>query len=241
MLDLNCDLGEHEPPARTRALMRQVTSANVACGGHAGGLESMARCVRLAAEFGVRLGAHPGPPNRADFGRGAVHPTPDELVLWLVQQAGALAQVARPHGQVLHHIKLHGALYHASEADPELAVAYVRAVGRYFPGVKIYSLSGGQVARVARRAGIVAWEEMFADRAYRQDGSLVPRHEPAAVLTRPAQVKVRLENWLQTGQIETADGARLGLPAQTLCVHGDTPGAATLVRALRARINSHTA
>lgn len=236
MLDLNCDLGEGEAPARTRALMRLVTSANVACGGHAGDLRSMVRCAQLAAEFGVRLGAHPGAPSRADFGRAPVHPTADELTLWVVQQAGTLAQAARQFGLGLHHIKLHGGLYHASEADPELGLAYVRAVHRYFPGVKIYSRSGGQVARLARRAGVEVWEELFADRAYRQDGNLVPRQEPGALLTRPQQVSARLAAWLSRGLIETAEGGQLRLSAQTICVHGDTEGAIALARTLRARI-----
>jgi len=236
MLDLNCDLGEGEAPARTRALMRHVTSANVACGGHAGDPDSMARCVRLARELGVRLGAHPGPLSRGDFGRTAVRPTPTELTLLVLHQAGALLQVAQRHNQPLHHIKLHGALYHAAESDPSLAQAYARAVRRYFPGVKIYSLSGGLVARTARRMGVEVLEEMFADRAYLPDGKLVPRHEPHAVLTRQAGVKARLEQWLISGHIEAADGSRLKLTAQTLCVHGVTAGATALPRSFRSTI-----
>lgn len=238
ILDLNCDLGEGESPARTRALMRQVTSANVACGGHAGNLDSMARCVRLARELGVRLGAHPGPHSRGDFGRAAVHPSPEELTLLVLHQAGALQQVAQHHNLPLHHIKLHGALYHASEADARLALAYARAVRRYFPGVKIYSRSGGLVARTARRVGIDVLEEMFADRSYQHDGQLVPRHEQHAVLTRPDNVAARLETWLRTGHVETADGGRLRLVAQTVCIHGDTAGAPALARALRAALTT---
>jgi UPF0271 protein len=241
MLDLNCDLGEGEPAARTRALMRQVTSANVACGGHTGDLASMARCARLALEFGVRLGAHPGPPGGADFGRAPLRPTASELTLWVVQQAGALAQVARRLDLPLHHIKLHGALYHASEADPDLARAYAETVREHFPGVKIYSQSGGQVARSARRAGVEVWEEMFADRAYLPDGSLVPRQEAGALLSRPAAVASRLDDWLSSGQLAALSGGRLRLAAQTLCVHGDTPGAVALVRQLRARIEAAAA
>lgn len=236
MLDLNCDLGEGEHPNRTRALMRQITSANVACGGHAGDLRSMARCVRLAREFGVRLGAHPGPPSRADFGRSVVQPSPAELARWIIEQAGSLQAIAQAQGLTLHHIKLHGALYHATEADAELALAYIHTVAEHFPGVIVYSRSGGLVARTARHAGLGVREELFADRAYLPDGGLVPRNEAHAVLTHPDQVLARLDLWLRSGQIETQGGDRIRLAAETLCVHGDTPGATALARVLKSRI-----
>lgn len=233
-LDINCDLGEGEAPARTRALMRLVDSANVACGGHAGDLDSMARCARLAGELGVHLGAHPGPADDRGFGRTPIHPTAGQLALWVVQQAGALACVAERFGVALHHIKLHGALYHASEADDALARAYVLAVREHFPGVRIYSLPGGRVARVARRLGVEAWQELFADRAYRADGHLVPRTEAGAVLTDRRSVAARLERWLESGRMATAEGGEVKLTGQTLCVHGDTEHAVALARAVRA-------
>ncbi|MEW5892142.1 MAG: 5-oxoprolinase subunit PxpA [Pseudomonadota bacterium] len=233
MLDLNCDLGEGEHPNRIRALMRQIDSANVACGGHAGDARSMARCVRLADAFGVKLGAHPGPASRADFGRAALSPAPEQLARWVIEQAGALAELAGRQGLTLHHIKLHGALYHASEAEPELAQAYAETVRRHFPGVKIYSRSGGRVARIARQAGIEVWEELFADRAYRADGQLVPRSAAGAVLHNPAEVTARLRRWLESGEMDTVDGASVRLAGQTLCVHGDTEGASALIRAIR--------
>ena len=232
-LDLNCDLGEGEAPEHTRALMAHITSANVACGGHAGDDASMSLCVRLARDFGVRLGAHPGPPNRGDFGRAAIRPTTAELGDWVIQQAGALERIARAHDVALHHIKLHGALYHAAESDPALALAFAEAMLRHFPGVKIYSLSGGLVARTARAVGIAVSEELFADRAYLADGRLVPRSEANAVLSNVADVTARLEHWLRTGHMKTVDGDSLALAGQTLCVHGDTEGATTLIRAIR--------
>lgn len=233
MLDLNCDLGEGEPAERTRELMRQVSSANVACGGHAGDAVSMAHCVRLALELGVRLGAHPGPASRGDFGRSAMQPTAQQLTDWLTGQTGALAEIARAHGVELHHIKLHGALYHAAESDPALAEAYVEAVRRSFPGARIYSRSGGLVARTARAGGVEVLEELFADRAYQADGQLVPRSAAGAVLHDPAQVTARLRRWLQTGEMATVDGGSVRLAGQTLCVHGDTEGATALIRAIR--------
>lgn len=238
-LDINCDLGEGEAPARTRALMRLVDSASVACGGHAGDLASMARCARLARELGVRLGAHPGAPDRAGFGRLASHPGAAELALWVVQQVGALASVASRHGIALHHVKLHGALYHASEADDELARAYVLTVREHFPGVKIYGLSGGRVVRLARRLGVEAWPELFADRAYRSDGSLVPRGEAGAVLLSAGEVAARLTRWLASGRMTTAGGGEMRLAGQTLCVHGDSGHAVRLARAVRTVVSRH--
>jgi UPF0271 protein len=231
-LDLNCDLGEGEPMARTRALMRWITSANVACGGHAGDVESMHRCARLAQEFGVRLGAHPGPWSRDDFGRGTVGVTPEQLELILLHQVSALAHVARGLGMPLHHIKLHGALYHASEQSRALARRYGSVVARWWPGVKIYARAGGLVAAAARHAGVEVWEEAFADRAYRDDGTLVSRAEPGALLTSTTAVLAQVKALVRTGAIITLSGRRLAVRARTLCLHSDTPNAPALARAV---------
>ena len=234
-IDINCDLGEGEPAARTRALMRRITSANVACGrhvgGHAGDLASMTRAVRLAAEFGVHLGAHPGP--AGDFGRGPVTVTPKALATQIVQQVTALATVATMAGAPLHHIKLHGAWYHATEADPDIARAYLAAVQQYFPHCAIYALSGGRVVQLAREQGMAVLEEIFADRAYRTDGTLVPRSEPGAMLTRPTEVVARLRHWLATGEMVCVDGGWVKLRGDTVCIHGDGAQALALLRGLQ--------
>jgi UPF0271 protein len=229
-LDLNCDLGEGEPVARTRALMRCITSANIACGGHAGDLRSIAGCIRLAQQSGVNVGAHPGPPGRRDFGRGPLEVSGDELELWLLQQAGVVERLARDAGTRLHHIKLHGALYHATELSEGLARRYLTAARRWWPRAILFVRSGGIVARLARRAGVRAWEEVFADRAYRDDGSLVPRGEPGAMLAGLTDVSRRLEGLRDGGGIETVSGRRLRPRARTLCVHSDTPGAVKIAR-----------
>ena len=234
-IDLNCDLGEGEPAARTRALMRRITSANVACGchvgGHAGDLASMTRAVRLAAEFGVHLGAHPGP--AGDFGRGPVTITPEVLATQVVQQVTALATVAAAAGIPLHHIKLHGAWYHATEADPRLAQAYLDAVQQHFPHCAIYALSGGRVVQLARERGMAVLEEIFADRAYRTDGTLVPRSEPGAVLTRPTDAIWRLRRWRATGEMACTDSGWVNLRGDTVCIHGDGAHALALLRGLQ--------
>ena len=233
--DLNCDLGEGEPWARTRALLRQVTSANVACGGHAGDALTMERVVVEAKALAVRLGAHPGVPGA--FGRGEVTLSPQQLQTLVLQQVGALDLLARRHDSRLHHIKLHGALYHAVENDNALGRAYVETVARWFPQVTIYSRAGGLVLTLAHKAGITAWAEGFIDRAYRADGQLVPRNQDGALLTRTRDITERLREWRQTGGWKSLDGTWVAVPAQTLCLHGDTPGAVTLARAIRRAID----
>lgn len=231
-LDVNCDLGEGEPISRTRALMRWITSANVACGGHAGDLRSMRTCARLAKQYGVKIGAHPGAWSRADKGRGVVRVTPDELALLLVHQVSALERVAVREGGRLHHIKLHGALYHAVETDPKLARAYLRCVSHHWPGVKIYALAGGRVVRGAERIGVPYSAEAFADRAYLRDGSLVPRSRRGAVLKDVGRVEARVRDLLAGRGLIAIDGHRIQRHVDTLCVHADTPNAVLIARAL---------
>lgn len=231
-VDLNCDLGEGEPLARTRALMRQSTSANVACGGHAGNVRSMEACVRLAKQFAVRLGAHPGLWSRGDFGRGSGEITGDELELLLIQQVGALERIARVHGVKLHHIKLHGALYHASEEHPELASRYVRSVKRWWPKCVIYSRSGGRVAARARRAGLSVWQEAFADRGYCDDGSLVPRSRTNAIISARNAVTRRVAMLCTHGVVESISGRQLRVHADTICLHSDSPQSVALAAAI---------
>lgn len=230
-LDLNCDLGEEEKPARTRALMRLATSANVACGGHAGDAATMERCVVLAKSLGVNVGAHPGVPG--GFGRGEVRLTPAELQTLLLAQVAALHRLTEVHRVRLHHVKLHGALYHAVEHDARLGGCYVETMARWFRGLPLYALAGGRVAMLGRELGVRIWEEAFLDRGYRADGSLLPRSKPGAVLTRPREVATRLRSLRARGGWPAHDGTWLALRPRTLCLHGDTPSALSLLRAAR--------
>ncbi len=226
--DINCDLGEGEPLARTRALMRWVTSANVACGGHAGDLRSMERCVVLSVRHGVHLGAHPG---LADgFGRGACAVSVQDLEALLVQQVGTLQIVARAFRARLHHVKLHGALYHAVEREAALRRGFLRAVARWFPGLKVYALAGGRVAAEAGRAGVVVWQEGFLDRGYRHDGTLVPRGEVGALLGNAGRRRKRLEGLRHGLGLYSEDGHPLKVRPRTLCVHGDSDDSVPLAR-----------
>lgn len=231
-LDLNCDLGEGEPPGRTEALMREVTSANVACGGHAGTIASMRQCVALAKRFNVRLGAHPGADQSGNFGRGPVAITPQALGNLIVNQIGALQSVAKEEDVPIHHIKLHGALYHAAESNPALAQCYVETVAREFPNAVIFALAGGGVTAAGRKLGLNVWQEAFLDRGYGEDGSLIPRSHPGALLTQVSEVLARLRKLMLSGEILTVTGKPLWLRAQTVCLHSDTPNAIPLAHAV---------
>lgn len=231
-VDVNCDLGEGEPRARTRALMRWITSANIACGGHAGSVDSMRACVRAAKQLDVRVGAHPGPWSRDDRGRGAIATTPVELTLLLLHQIGALAVIAAGEGVRLHHVKLHGGLYHAVESDARLTRAYLDCVSAHWPRAAVYALAGGRVARAAQRAGVRCLAEAFADRAYRRDGSLVSRTEPGALVDDVDAVEARVSGLTRGKGIAAVDGTRIMMRVDTICVHSDTPGAVRIARAV---------
>lgn len=232
--DLNCDLGEGEAPGRTARLMQSITSANIACGGHAGDLASMRRSCELGVKFGVRLGAHPGPWDRAGFGRQPVTLSPAELELLLLHQVGALQKLAHEAGARLHHVKLHGGLYHAVEGSDRLARAYVELVHRHWTGLKIYARAGGRVWAWGRKGGVTVWGEAFVDRGYRADGSLVPRTEPGALIESGPAVRARLEDLVIRRQVTSGEGQPLPVAWRTLCVHGDTPTATRVARWARA-------
>jgi UPF0271 protein len=229
-MELNCDLGEGEPRTRTRALMRWVASANVACGGHAGELRSMLRCVALAKEHGVNLGAHPGFADRTNFGRGTIGISADAMELLLLQQVGALRSVAREAGVRLHHIKLHGALYHAVEEREELAQRYLECARRFWPGVILFVKAGGRVAKLAAGSGVRIWGEAFLDRAYNDDGSLVSRGAAGGLITEPRAVLDRVRLLCENDEVETIAGRRLRVRARTVCLHSDSDRVVQLAR-----------
>jgi UPF0271 protein len=229
-IDLNCDLGEHEPPARTRALMRLITSANVACGGHAGTAATMAHCASLARARNVRLGAHPGLPG--NFGRAEETVTPAALRMLMLHQIAALEAVARHAGARLHHVKLHGVLYRLTEKNAALRRAYLQTIRDCWPGLVIFASATGTVARQARAMKLKVWEEAFADRAYEPDGSLVPRAEPRAV-HGPAEALGQAASIIYAGKVITRGDGTISMKPRTLCVHGDSPRAVEALKAIR--------
>ncbi len=218
-IDLNCDLGEGEPFRRTEALLRRVTSCNIACGVHAGSMESMERGVDLALRHQVRVGAHPGAPG--GFGRGDVTWSATEFSSHVVRQVTTLMEVAQKRGAALHHVKLHGALYHRTEQDPVFTTTYLKTMAASFPGTTLFAATGGRVAAAAPQFGVTIWEEAFLDRGYRPDGTLIPRGDPGAMIACPRDLRRRLDELLLYGAIVLPEGAMLR--ARTFCLHGDHP------------------
>lgn len=235
-IDLNADLGEDI--GDDAALLALVSSANIACGGHAGGPDSMFAALTEAKAQGVVVGAHPGYVDRANFGRIEVPMTPTEIEAMVAAQIGALCGVAARVGTAVVYVKPHGALYNLAARDAGVSGAICRAVRAVEPGLALLCLSGSIMEKVARSAGFRVAAEVFADRAYRADGSLMPRSEPGAVIHDADAVIARVSAMLASGAMMAADGTPLPLAMDSLCLHGDTPGAVTLARHLRRAIET---
>lgn len=228
-IDLNADLGEGM--GDDAAMLDVVTSANVACGGHAGDKASMLAVCAAAVERGVRIGAHVSYPDRAEFGRADMEIGGEALLDVLRNQLAALTTAALAAGGEVAFVKPHGALYHRASHDPEHAQAVVTLARE--AGIGVVGLPGGLSLTLAETAGLTVTPEAFADRGYRQDGSLVPRSEPGAVLHDPAVVAARMVALVRSGTIATAEGVAVGVTARSICVHSDTPGAVAIARAVR--------
>jgi 5-oxoprolinase (ATP-hydrolysing) subunit A len=235
-IDLNCDMGEGE--ASDPLIMPLVTSANVACGFHASDPETMRRTVRLAREHGVAVGAHPSYPDRAGFGRRYLAASPEEVRDDVTYQIGALWAFCRAEGVRLTHVKAHGALYNAAATDRELARAVCEATRAVDPALAVTCLARSPMAEVARSLGVPCIEEAFADRAYTAAGTLVSRRAPGAVIQEEAKVVERVSAMVREKRVVAIDGTVVPIEAQTICVHGDTPGAERLIAAIRARLKS---
>ncbi|MBI2833268.1 MAG: LamB/YcsF family protein [Acidobacteria bacterium] len=236
-VDLNCDMGESFGAytiGDDERLMRAVTSANVACGFHAGDPSVMHRTVRLARRANVAVGAHPGFPDLVGFGRRDLRVTPQEVEDFVIYQIGALAAIAASEGLRLQHVKAHGALYNMAGKDRDLAGAIARAVRSVDASLIVVGLSGSEMLTGARAEGLRVASEVFADRAYDPDGSLTARRTPGSVIHDPTRVVERAIRMVRDRAVVTTDGSTVPLVADTICVHGDTPGAADLVERLRA-------
>ena len=233
--DLNCDLGEGESWHVTTGLLERVTSANVACGGHAGDGATMRRVLGEAQRRGVRVGAHPG--ISQEFGRGEVTIEPGELDALLQVQIRRLMRWAEEAGVGLTHVKLHGSLYHAVNRDRVLAWTTLKRVQAEVVDAVMFAPPEGWISRQAAAIGVEVWAEGFADRGYQDDGLLVPRGEPGALLTDAAAVAARIRHWRRTGAIESIGGHQVTLPVRTWCVHGDTPGSPRLAAVVRSALD----
>jgi UPF0271 protein len=220
-MDLNCDMGELEDAAHEAALMEYITSANIACGAHAGDETTMERTARLALARGVHIGAHPSYPDRANFGRTEIVMSEADIEAAVRGQIERLEAVVRKLGGRVEHVKPHGALYNVAARNEAVARAIGRAVIGWNRGATVFGLLGSRALEVWREMGLLVAAEAFADRRYEPDGSLRPRKFSDALITNPSEAAAQAARFAVEGK------------AQTLCVHGDTPGAVEIVKACR--------
>ena len=233
-IDLNCDMGESYGAWKMGAdaeVMPHVSSANIACGFHGGDPATIRKTVRLAVDNGVAIGAHPSLPDIQGFGRRPMKISPQDMYDLVVYQAGAVEAFARAAGAKLHHIKCHGALYNMAASDEGLSEAMVRAAKDL--GAMLYVLSNSKNFQIAKKAGIPVCGEVFADRGYSDDGSLAPRDKPGGMIEDAAQAVKQALSMIEEGTVVSLNGKRVPVAADTLCIHGDQPGAALFAKALR--------
>jgi UPF0271 protein len=229
-IDLNADLGEGYDDA---AVMPHISSANIACGFHAGDAQTMRRTVELCTGHGVAIGAHPSLPDLQGFGRREMRISPDEVYAQTLYQIGALSAFAQAAGKKLHHVKPHGALYNMAARDRALADAIAKAVRDSDPELILVGLAASASIAAARDAGLACAQEAFCDRRYRADGSLTPRSQPGSVLEDIGEAIAQAVSIATRGEAIADDGSRLRIEADTLCVHGDRADAGEFARRLR--------
>ena len=233
-IDLNCDMGESYGAWKMGAdaeVMPHISSANIACGFHGGDPATIRKTVRLALDHGVAIGAHPSLPDIQGFGRRPMKISPQDMYDLVVYQAGAVEGFARAAGGRLHHIKCHGALYNMAANDEALSEAMVRAARDL--GCMLYVLSQSRNYEIARRAGVRVLAEVFADRGYTDQGTLSPRDQPGAMIEDAAKAVKQALAMVEEGTVTSLNGKRVPVVAETICLHGDQPGAAAFAVALR--------
>ncbi|KRA21037.1 5-oxoprolinase subunit PxpA [Lysobacter sp. Root604] len=235
-IDFNCDLGEG--CGDDAAILPYVSSANIACGGHAGDDATMRATLRLCREHGVAIGAHPGYEDREHFGRRVLPLDRDEIGMLILSQLARLAAIADDEGLRLSHVKPHGALYNLAADDRIVADAIVGSVAAFDPKLAVFGLSGSELTAAAEAAGLRAVHEVFAERGYGRNGRLLPRGTPGAVLKTLEQAIAQVHSLATHGEVVCADGHRLPLRADTLCLHGDRADAPEFARAVRAALEA---
>ena len=235
-VDLNCDMGEsfgRWELGADEAIMPHISSANIACGAHAGDTAVMRRTVRLAVRHGVACGAHPGFADLAGFGRREIPISPTDAGDLVLYQLGALAAIAASEGARLRHVKAHGALYNMAARDRALTEAIAGAVASFDRTLIFFGLAGSAMLEAGRQAGLSVAAEGFADRSYEPDGSLTPRSLAGSVIHDVDAVVARAIRMARDGRVQARSGTDIPLRVETICVHGDTPGADRLAAALR--------
>ena len=240
-LDLNCDMGEGYGAWKMGdddALLDHVTSANIACGFHAGDPATIHRTVKRALEKGVAVGAHPSLPDIQGFGRRVMNIAPAEAYDIVLYQVGALAAFAKACGGRLSHVKAHGALYNMAAKDPKLADAIATADRNFDPALVLFGLAGSELVRAGRDAGLRTANEVFADRTYQSDGSLTPRSQPGAMIHDADAAIAQVRRMVGEGKVRNRQGSDTPVQADTLCIHGDEAGAVEFAKRIRAALDA---
>jgi 5-oxoprolinase (ATP-hydrolysing) subunit A len=238
-IDLNCDMGEMPEAVADgtqEALMASLTSVNIACGGHAGDEFTMRTTVEQALQRNLAIGAHPGYPDRANFGRLELSLSPDAIGAAVFEQVSRLAEIASQCGARISHVKAHGALYNQAARDAAVAEAVATGVAQWRRDVVIVSLAGSPTLDIFRRAGFGVAAEAFADRRYEPDGSLRSRKFADALILDPKEAAAQALRIAENGSVVAADGTKICADAQTICIHGDTPGAVKIAAAVAQRL-----
>ncbi len=241
-IDLNADLGEsfgRYTLGMDEKIMEVISSANIACGFHAGDPMVMERTVRLAAEAGIAIGAHPGFPDLMGFGRRNMAVSPEEARAYILYQLGALDAFLRPMGIRMRHVKPHGALYNMAAADEQLARAICGAVKDFDPELRLVGLSGSLLIRTAEKTGLRAISEVFADRAYEADGSLVSRRKPGAIISDEREALRRVIRMVKEGKVNAINGEEIAIRAESICVHGDGEKALLFAKSIREALTAN--
>jgi len=235
-IDLNCDMGESYGAWKVGAdaeVMPFITSANIACGFHAGDPATIRKTVRLAVDRGVAVGAHPSLPDLMGFGRRVMRISPQDMYDLVLYQGGAVEAFARAAGAKLHHVKCHGALYNMAAMDEGLSEAMIRAVKDLGSGVMLYALSESKSFQLAKKTNLPVAGEVFADRGYSDDGTLAPRDQPGGMIEDAALSVKQVLGMIEEGYVTSLSGKRVPVSPDTLCIHGDQPGAVTFAKKLR--------
>src|SRR5690554_2069429 len=242
-IDLNCDMGESFGAwkmGQDEDILPYVTSANIACGFHAGDAATMRKTVAAALRHGVALGAHPGLPDLVGFGRRNMDISAQDVYDIVVIQVGALAAVAASQGGRLHHVKAHGALYNMAARNGDLATAIAKAVHDIDSTLLLYALAGSAQVKAAEDMGLAVAQEVFADRSYQSDGSLTPRKQAGAMIEDPAISIKQVLRMVQEGKVATQQGSDVNVRADTLCIHGDQPDAVVFAQAIRKALGENS-
>ncbi|OKL40382.1 LamB/YcsF family protein [Pontibacter flavimaris] len=240
-VDLNCDMGEGFGAwhmGNDVELLHHVTSVNIACGFHAGDPSTMKKTVRLALEKGVAIGAHPGLPDLAGFGRREMAVSAEEVYDMVVYQVGALMGFARAEGARLHHVKPHGALYNMAATNAALAEAIATAVSRIDAELILYGLAGSELLKAGEKYSLRTASEVFADRTYQPDGTLTPRRQLNALITNQEEAVQQVLRMVKEGKVQPQQGTELSIKADTICLHGDGQHALSFAKLIRERLTA---